>query len=57
MSKKEAKNNMTAVVAVTLIGTAAITGTASAITNNEAGLIASSAVAVAGEIVRNKKES
>jgi hypothetical protein len=56
MSKKEAKNNMTAVVAVTLIGTAAITGTASAITNNEAGLIASSAVAVAGEIVRNKKE-
>lgn len=56
MSKKELKNNVTAVVAATLIGTGAIAGTASALTNNDEGLISSSVVMIAGEIVRNKKE-
>jgi hypothetical protein len=55
-NKKETLNNMSAVVAVTLLTTGAVCGTASAITGNDAGLLANSGIILAGEIVRNKKE-
>jgi len=55
-SKEETKNTLSAVVAATLIGTGAIAGTTAALTNNDTGLITSSGILIAGEIVRNKKE-
>lgn len=53
--KEEAKNVATNIVAATLITTAAITGTVSAATNNDAGLISASVVGIAGGIVNNKE--
>lgn len=53
--KEEAKNVATNIVAATLITTAAISGTVSAATNNDAGLISASVVEIAGGIVNNKE--
>ena len=55
-SKEETKNTLSAIVAATLIGSGAIAGIGSAITNNETGLLTSSGILIAGEVVRNKKE-
>lgn len=55
-SKEEPKNTLSTIVAATLIGTGAIAGIGSAITNNEAGLITNSGILIAGEIVRNNKK-
>lgn len=54
MSKEQTKTTVANVVALTLIATGATCGVASAVTGNDAGLITSSIVVVAGEAVRKK---
>ena len=54
MSKEQDKTTMATVVAVTLTAMGATYGVASAVTNNDAGLMASSVVVIAGELVRKK---
>ena len=54
MSKEQDKSTMATVVAVSLTVMGATCGIASAVNNNDTGLIASSVVLIAGEAVRKK---
>lgn len=56
MSKKQDKNTMATVVAVSLTVMGATCGVASAATDNDAGLVASSIVLIAGEAVRKSND-